>query len=151
MTSAETDPAALLRALSGMPAAGRAEYLRSIGPAGEVFAALAAECEQLVYSEVARALEAGELLQELADAMGGELARARVFRARGQVLAYAGRHKDALPCFHQAAELATQQGDALSAAHARMTSVHALASLGRYDEAIQAGEEAREGVNAIPS
>lgn len=144
MTSAELDPAGLLQALSGMPAAGRAEYLRSIGPPDELFAALAAECEQLVYSEVARALEAGELLQELADAMADEPARARVLRARGQVLAYAGRHKEALECFQQAAELSNHHGDPLSAAHARMTSIHPLASLGRYDEAMQAGETARE-------
>lgn len=143
MSPSPPDATALLAELLALPPDQRLAHLRASGSAEAVLIDLGDAAERLAVAEVARALEASEMVVALADAAGLPLPRARARRARAQTLAHAGRFADALPLCDEAAALADQAGFPIEAARARVASLHALASLGRHDEAIAAGEAAR--------
>jgi tetratricopeptide (TPR) repeat protein len=137
------DHAALLDEVLRLPEAGRAARL---GPdASAALAGLIDESEKLVISDLDRAGRATEAVLRLADACtpGDAALRARARRIRAQALAYANRFEDAIGLLDEAIDIAEAGGCPLESARARATSLHALARLGRYDEAVRAGEQAR--------
>ena len=111
---------------------------------GRVIAALADHAEKLGISDLGRALTVTERLVDAADHLADAGVRARVRRARAQALAYSNRFEETLLVLAQAVVLADAAGLALEAATSRMTTLHALARLGRLDEAVQAGLLARQ-------
>jgi tetratricopeptide (TPR) repeat protein len=121
----------------------RVQTLRAAGSPAVSLAALAAHVEKLAMTQVSRALQAGALLVEVADALAESLWRARVRRAYAQALAYAGRFREALPVFEQAIDVAAAGNHKVEAAECQLASIHALVHLARYDAAIAAGEAAR--------
>lgn len=133
----------LVSDLLALPASERAAKLRARGDATVVAQELADEIDRLAVTEVTRAMAVSEMLTEFTRDLDDGAVRARALRARAQVLGYAGRFDEALGFYEEAAAAATGAGAMLEAAHARMSSLHALASLGRYDAAIAAGEAAR--------
>ncbi len=137
------DAAQRLEELCKLPEEQRTEALRAWGNTEETLYELAEEAENLAVTELTRSLEATELVLALADKLGGAREQSRARRARGQALSYADRFDDALPLFDQASDIAEQADLPLEAARARMSSIHPLASMGRYDDAIAAGEAAR--------
>lgn len=143
MTAPPADAARLVAELASLTPTERLARVRQQGGAS-VLGALADEVERLAVAETSRGLEASEMLMSLGEGLGDEPALARVSRARAQTLSYAGRFEEALSVYREASAIAERAGAGLEAARARMSSLHALASLGRYDEALRAGEAARE-------
>lgn len=148
MTQATPDIPNLLRDLTALPAGAREERLRREGHPDELIAALADEVERLAISENARAIDAGEVVAALARACAAASVQTRATRAQGQALAYGGRFDDALNCFESAVQIAERASLPVEAARARMTSMHALGTLGRLDDAIAAGSAARAAFDA---
>ena len=119
--------------------------LKSLGDPDEILAGLAQEAERWVIGDLRRSLEATDCLLELADTLGGASGRSRARRARAQALAYANRFDDALAVLNESVQLAASVPDETAAASARLAMVHPLARLGRYEEAVAAGQMALEG------
>lgn len=142
MAGATPDIPALLRELTELAPEQRIARLRGSSDIGTLVLALADEVERLAISENARAVEAGLLVEQLAELCCGALERTRALRARGQALAYAGRFEEALSAFNRAVAAAEQDQLDVDAARARMSSMHALGTLGRLDEAVAAGRAA---------
>ncbi len=140
MSAAEPNPKALLGDCLAAPREERAAVLARIAADDDLFVALGDEAERLAFADVARALEAAELVVELADLRGGPRSRARARRALAQALAYAGRHDESLAACQAAVEVAGSAAP-IEAGRARVASLHPLNELGRYDDAIAAGEE----------
>jgi CHAT domain-containing protein len=131
-----------------MPADDRSRWVASRAAPEPLVLALAEEAETLVNDDLARALEATELLVHLADELGLAEARVRSRRARGQALAYASRYDDALRVLTEAQGQAHARGFNVEAARCQLASLHALAKLGRLDDAVAAGESARAALVA---
>jgi len=144
MNTGPTDHAALLLALTALPADVRRSRIERAGDVDSILLALGDEAEKLVVVEVARAIASAELVRTLADEIGDAAARARARRALGQALAYAGRFTEALSTCEEAIRIADEAGETVQGARARLASIHALGELGRYDEAVRAGETARQ-------
>jgi tetratricopeptide (TPR) repeat protein len=106
----------------------------------ESIAAAAEEVERSAIVDLEAALRAGTALVERADRLGQPRARARARRAAAAALTYANRFDDALRLLRESEALAA--ADAVEAAEARMGMLHALARLGRLDEALAAGQAA---------
>ncbi len=123
----------------------RPALLAAHGDVDDVIVALTEEAERLVMGNLQQALEATTVLVDVADTTAGPGARSRARRAHAQALTYANRFDEALTTLGDAVRLAGVADDEPSAARARLTMVHALARLGRYDEAVEAGEAARDG------
>jgi CHAT domain-containing protein len=143
-----TSDGATLTRLASMPAGDRRRWVASRTAPEPLVLALAEEAETLVNEDLARALEATELLVQLSDELGLPEARARSRRARGQALAYASRYNDALRILAEAQGLARARGLSVEAARCQLASLHALAKLGRLDDAAEAGETARAALVA---
>ena len=117
--------------------------LRARGEPATLLLSAADEAEKLLFADLTRGLEAADALVRVADLADLPVPRARARRARAQGLAYSNRFDEALTLLNQAITLAETAGDGPEAARSRMTSLHALARLGRYAEAIESGESAR--------
>jgi CHAT domain-containing protein len=143
MTRQAPDLERLLGELLGVTPERRAAFLRAQERHLELFDELTEHAERLAVSDVTRSLEASSALVRIADELGDDARRARTRRVRGQALAYAGKIEEALPWYIEAAEVADRAGSLFEAARARMSSMHALNNLGRFDESLAAGEAAR--------
>ena len=139
------DVGQLLSRLSRCDPAKRPALLAAHGDVDDVVIALTEEAERLVMDNLQQALEATGALVDVADTAAGPGARSRARRAHAQALTYANRFDDALAELRDAVRLAGVAHDEPATARARLTMVHALARLGRYDEAVEAGEAARDG------
>ena len=105
--------------------------------------ALADEAERLAAVEVAKAVVASDMVVALADAADEPLARANTCGVLAMTLAYANRFAESLAVCEAGIAIADGAGLVVEAARVRLASVHALSRLGRYDEALAAGEAAR--------
>jgi CHAT domain-containing protein len=77
------------------------------------------------------------------DRVDDAIARARARRVRARALSYVGRFEEAITDCLDAVEIAGAAGLVIEAGRARLASMHALGELGRLDEAIDVGEQAR--------
>jgi tetratricopeptide (TPR) repeat protein len=108
------------------------------------------ECERLALTDLSRALHAAAGLVELADHLaarrpgvpGVARAQGRARRALAQSLCYANRFDEAIHRLDESEALCARAAP-VEAARAGLTRVHALARLGRLEEAVRAGEDAR--------
>lgn len=144
MTTAPCNPIQLLEELSRAPVEERARVLRRAAPIETALAALIDHASHLTAVDASRAVEATDIVVNLADRLGSQLDRARARRARARALSYTGRFEDALAVAREGARLAEEAGLAIEAGRARLASMHALGELGRLDEAIGTGESARQ-------
>jgi CHAT domain-containing protein/tetratricopeptide (TPR) repeat protein len=142
MTCADRTPALLLERLDGLDPAEALGCLRAQQRPAEALIALAEDAERLAIDDLGRADRSTRLLVRLADELADSRCRIRARRARAQSLAYACRFDESLAVLGEALELARVEGEPVEAARMRMTRLHALAKLGRYDEAIAEGETA---------
>ena len=100
---------------------------------------------ELQRSDLQRALETAKIIQQLSDLTGKPVHRATGLRAEAQVRVVGlGEYQQALPIYAEAKQIFQELGDEISQARIEVTRIWALASLGRYEEAIQAGEWAGE-------
>jgi CHAT domain-containing protein len=140
--------AELLSELMTLPAVERLARLHAEDDAETVLIALAEACDRMAASEVAAALAAGDILIALAEALGSPRARSATHRSRAAVLSYAGDYGASLWHSAEAATIADSWGFVTEAARARLAAMQPMAQLGRYDEAIAAGEAARAALVA---
>jgi CHAT domain-containing protein len=134
----------LLEELIAMPTEARRDRLFRAGDPRSTVVELGDEAERLVLVEANRALRASKMVMELADEVGFSLGRARARRARAQALTYSGRASEALGIANEAVQLAEGSNELIEAGRDRMAVLHALVELGRYDDALRAGEDARQ-------
>ncbi|HYE61486.1 MAG TPA: CHAT domain-containing protein [Phycisphaerales bacterium] len=106
------------------------------------FSLIADQVESVGVQDLARALDLTLRLVGAADALDLPYPKARARRARAQVLAYANQFEDALVALNQAVMCADAGSHPVEAALARMTTLHALARLGRLEEAATVGRQA---------
>lgn len=136
----------LLREIVSAAPGARGAILRREGGAATLLGELADEAERLALRSISEALDATEALLALADEVGAARARAR--RARAQALCYANRFDEALVLFDVGAAFARAAGEAVEEARLDLSSLHALARLGRYNEAVERGGRARDSLDA---
>ena len=139
-----TASATLLATLLGLAPARRLAVLRSTGEPTTVLVSLGDEAERLAAVEVAAALATTAAIVPLADEWGAPLGRARARRARAAALAAGSRFDEALAVCQDGTAIATAAGEMLEVARLGLRLVQAFSGLGRYDEAIAAGQTARE-------
>jgi tetratricopeptide (TPR) repeat protein len=135
-------PAAIFAELARAAPGKRAALVASHGDLAEVLGLLAQHIDQLMLTDLGAALESASLLSETADALGVPVARVRARRAWAQCLSYSNRFNEALAVLDEGAALAAELGQRRERALVNMTRLHALARLGRLDEAVEAGESA---------
>jgi tetratricopeptide (TPR) repeat protein len=104
--------------------------------------AAAAEAERLIMSDLQRGIALIPGMITVADHAKISLPRVRFRRVWAQALCYANRMEEALVALTEASQIAETAGDTLEGARVKTTSLGALARLGRYAEAIAAGEAA---------
>lgn len=144
MTTLNSNAVQLLEELSRAPVEQRADVLREHGPVEPALSSLIDHAAQLTAVDASRAVEATDIVVNLADRLGSQLDRARARRARARALSYSGRFDDALAVAREGARLAEEAGHAIEAGRARLASMHALGEMGRLEEAIRVGEAARQ-------
>lgn len=138
----QPDPHALLDQLHALDERARIEQLTAVGSARELLPRLAEAVEDIAMTRPGEALAAAEMVVALAEASGERAARARARQARAQARAYAGAFEEAAPEFFAAIQLADEARAEKQAALARLAAIHALVHLGRFSEALAAGEVA---------
>ncbi len=95
----------------------------------------------LQWSDTQKALQTADLILLLAEISGEQRHRALGLRARAQTLAIGlGEYKASLPLYEEALAIYRESGDLVGQATLEVTRIWALASLGRYEEAIKTGE-----------
>src|SRR5262245_6416537 len=144
MKSTSWNPERVLEELRATPIEERARRLESEGEAGQALTALIEHATKLTAVDASRAVDATDIVVNLADRMGSALERARARRARARALSYTGRFGESVAVSREGIRLAEESGDLIEAGRARLASMHALGELGRLDEAIGVGESARE-------
>jgi len=121
----------------------RAAFLRQRGRYdAETLEALAAAGDGLVRDDPGRGAQLAEVLVELAERLPAPLAGARARYLRAQAHALAGEFAQALPLIAAARQGFRAAGRPSEAARTYVGEMHALAGLGRYPEALAAGERA---------
>lgn len=104
---------------------------------------------ELMNGDTQRAIAVADLLLEYAELTANDLHRAMGLRAKAQaVMVGTGDYRQSLHLYDRAIEIHRAFDDALGEALVQMTRIWALANLGRYDEAIQKGEQALEVLKA---
>lgn len=99
---------------------------------------------QLQMEDTQLAMQAALLILALAKLTGRPQHRALGLRAQAQTLVIGlGEYQRALPIYDEALEIYRELGDEVSQARLQVTRIWALASTGKYDQAIQDGEWAR--------
>jgi CHAT domain-containing protein len=143
------DASALLCELARAPAADRPGLIGVRGEPASVLLTLAEHLERLVLTDLGAAMDGSALLLDLADQSGDVLTRLRARRARAQCFSYANRFAEALSVLDEAGRIAAQHDQGRELALVNMTRLHGLARLGRLDEAVAAGIEARDRLLAL--
>ena len=109
------------------------------------FAELKARSDALLLEQPRRALEIAEAACKAASFASTPLAEALVRWARGNALVYLGQYERALGDYNRACAIYSEQGkDELAVARLQTNMVSVLKNLGRYDEALELGDTARE-------
>jgi len=148
MVAVSVDACALLSDLEALPSSRRLRHLLSLGDPETSLIALCEETDRLAASEIGRALAASELVLALANEFDVPRTSAEALGVRAMALAYAGRLEESLTACAAALDIAERSGLVIEASRARLASVHPLARLARYDEAIAAGNQARDALFA---
>lgn len=138
------DLAAVLAQLAQAPVGDRVAILQQHGDPDEVLRSLIQYLEGYMLVDLPAALAGANAVVETADAGGQPVSRLRARRVKAQCLSYANRFGDSLGVLDDAAAIAQQFQDRRELALVNMTRLHALARLGRFDEAVEAGESARQ-------
>ncbi len=121
----------------------RAAFLRQQGRYdAETLEALAAAGDTLVRDNPSRGAQLAEFLAELAESLPAPLTAAQARYLRAQAHALAGEWTQALPLIAAAREGFLAAGRPQDAVRTSVGEMHALAGLGRYPEALAAGERA---------
>jgi len=121
----------------------RAAFLRQQGRYdAETLEALATAGDTLVRDDPGRGARLAEALVELAERLPAPLAAAQARYLRAQTHALAGEFAQALPLIAAAREGFLVAGQSQYAVRTSVGEMHALAGLGRYPEALAAGERA---------
>lgn len=95
----------------------------------------------LQWSDTQKALQTADLILLLAEISGEPQHRALGLRARAQTMAIGlGEYKASLLLYEEALTIYRESGDLVGQATLEVTRIWALASLGRYEEAIKMGE-----------
>lgn len=126
----------------------------------EIVAAASAEPSPLITSIADRAAElaiadtgkgerVARLAIELAEVHGLASIGARARVTLGHVLNYATRFDEAIEVLSESAAIGQTCGDSFAVSRSSLVSMHALARLGRMDEAVRAGTRAIAGFEAI--
>lgn len=139
MTTPGADLPVTLSDLVGDGLAAAIVRLRALRDPGPVLAAMADEAERLAIGDVDASVSATAGLVAAADALGKAGPRCRARRARGQALAYANRFADALAVLDEGVAIARTGSEPLEAARLGVAQLHALARLGRLQEAVRVG------------
>ncbi|MBL9120782.1 MAG: CHAT domain-containing protein [Phycisphaerae bacterium] len=131
------------------PGADRTEELSRDPGASARLIAFGDDCERLAASEVAKAIDAID--QILADAGRSHLdePKPRLLRAKVTALAYAGRLQESLIAAAEGESIARRLGRSIDAARIQIASLHPLTKLGRFDDAIRIGNEARSALDLL--
>lgn len=129
-----------------LPEAERLRALRNAGEPETILIALCEDVDQLAAGEVAQALAASEALVRLAIALEAPRAQAEALGTRAMALAYADRFAESLESCAEAIAICEHHGLVVEAARARLASVHPLARLGRFDEALATGAAALDAL-----
>jgi CHAT domain-containing protein len=143
MTEVPDNAASLLEELAAIPPEQRVTRLRAAGHDAEVLLDLVNAAARLITEDTGKALEATAIVVELADQHGDPVPRASARRERARAMCFAGRFDEALVICQEAIAIAGSEHP-VEAGRARLASMHALGELGRLEEAIAAGEEARK-------
>lgn len=138
MSSSAVDLERIIQEIVALPAGERGSWLDSVSQPADLLMSLGDEVERLAVIDAGRATVAGRAVIVVADAVGLAGPRARTRRALAQALAYAGQFEAALDECAAAMEIGSSGGETVEAARAGLASVHALANLGRFDDAIEA-------------
>jgi tetratricopeptide (TPR) repeat protein len=121
----------------------RAAFLRQRGRYdAETLKTLAAAGDALVRDDPGRGAQLAEILIELAERLPTPLAAAQARYLRAQAYALAGDFAQALPLIAAARQGFLSAGCLSEAIRTYVGEMHALAGLGRYSEALAAGEQA---------
>ena len=121
----------------------RAAFLRQQGRYdAETLEALATAGDTLVRDDPGRGARLAEALVELAERLPAPLAAAQARYLRAQAHALAGEWTQALPLIAAAREGFLAAGQPQYAVRTSLGEMHALIGLGRYQEALAAGERA---------
>lgn len=131
------------------PDAERAASLRAERDPVATLVALGDECERLAAAEVATALASVDQVLADADRAGVPDAMPRLLRAKVTILAYAGRLQESLAAALDGERIARERGRPIDAARIQVASLHPLTKLGRFDDAIRAGDAARADLERL--
>jgi CHAT domain-containing protein len=144
LSTLTSPPAELIDGLLAQPnLEARLAYLRQRGRYdAETLEALATAGDALVRGNPGRGALLAEVLVELAEGLPAPLAAAQARYLRAQAHALAGEWTQALPLIAAAREGFLAAGRPQEAARTSVGEMHALAGLGRYPEALAAGERA---------
>lgn len=111
----------------------------------ELAAGLKAEADEYLRSDIERSLAISGFLLDLAAQTGSRRYLALGLCARGNGLSIGlGQYAEGIDDYDQAAEIYRQLGDPVAEARSQIGRIHALANLGRFEEAESAGQWSRQ-------
>lgn len=106
-----------------------------------VATALKGQADRFLRSDIRRSLETADLLVEMTALTGDPRHRAMGLLARGNGQGIGlGDYQSALPCYEEATAIYRTHGTVVEQATAQIGKLWPLANLGRYEEALAAGE-----------
>jgi len=109
------------------------------------FAELKVRSDALLLEQPRQALEVAEVALQAASFASTPLAEAVARWARGNALVYLGQYEQALEDYSRACAIYSEQGeDELAVARLQTNMVGVLKNLGRYDEALEMADAARD-------
>ncbi|HEX7976685.1 MAG TPA: CHAT domain-containing tetratricopeptide repeat protein [Anaerolineales bacterium] len=103
------------------------------------------QADQLMRTDVRRCIAVSDLMLALAQVTGNPLHRALGLLAIANAHNVAlGEYRQAVEYYDRAAEIYAAQGEVVRQAQSQIGKIHALAQIGRYSDALEAGEWARK-------
>ncbi len=143
MNASADSPERLLETLLAAPAGDRLRILRDAGDEPEqTLLAVGEVAARMAASDPGKAMQVNDMYAALADAADSRAAQARARWSRARASAHAGRLEDSLAQSRDAIAFAESNGEVVEAARARLASMQPLGEMGRFDEAIAAGDAA---------
>lgn len=126
---------------------GRLQQVTAVLDAGrqlELAETLKSQADSLMRTDLQACLRAVECLEELAELSAAPRVQALALLSRANAYTVVmGKYREGVPLYEQAGELYASLGEQVLQAQSRIGLTIALASLGRYEEAIQQAEWAR--------